>query len=126
MGAPKKDSQPREKTYGVVYANDLARRALEGRTKFPAGSVIVREKLASPDAATPQLLAVMFKRAPGFNPGGGDWEFLTVNGALTKVTKRQKQGDCLDCHASQRKHDFVFTVPAKPGELRLVPAQAHP
>lgn len=95
-------------TYGVVYANEPARGALDGGTKFPAGSIIVREKLSRPDDATPQLLAVMFKRAQGFNPTGGDWEFLTVDGALTKITKRQKRGSCLDCHASQRERDFVF------------------
>jgi hypothetical protein len=97
-------------TYGVVYANEPARKAMGGKTKFPPGSVIVREKLSKPDDAAPQLLAVMFKRAPGFNPKGGDWEFLTVDGGLTKITKRQKKGSCLDCHASQRDRDFVFPV----------------
>jgi hypothetical protein len=99
-------------TYGVVYANDLARAAFTGDGKFPAGSIIVREKLSKPDDAAPQLIAVMVKRAPGFNPAGGDWEFLTVDGALTKVAERQKKGSCLDCHASQRERDFVFPVPA--------------
>ena len=113
-------SEPSEKskeakghTYGVVYANELARAAFAGGGKFPAGSIIVREKLSKPDDATPQLLAVMVKRAAGFNPKGGDWEFMTVDGALTKVTGRQKKGSCLDCHASQRERDFVFPVPAK-------------
>ena len=90
-----------------------ARAAFAGGLKFPEGSVIVREKLSKPDDATPQLLAVMVKRAQGFNPQGGDWEFLTVDGALTKVTGRQKKGSCLDCHTSQRERDFVFPVPAK-------------
>ena len=99
-----------ESTYGVVYANELARAALAGDLKFPSGSIIVREKRSKPDDATPQLLAVMVKRAPGFSPKGGDWEFLTVDGALTKVTGRQKKGSCLDCHASQRERDFVFPV----------------
>jgi hypothetical protein len=125
VSAPPKDNSEGH-TYGVVYANDPARAALAGRTKFPAGSVIVREKLSAPDAATPQLLAVMFKRAPGFNPKGGDWEFMTVDGGLTKITKRQKKGSCLDCHARQSERDFVFTLPPaspSPGGLRLVPAK---
>lgn len=81
--------------------------------KFPAGSIIVREKLSAPDDARPALLAVMLKRAPGFNPAGGDWEFLTVDGAVTKIQERQKHGSCLRCHASQRDADFVFPVPAR-------------
>ena len=109
MSAPPKDTSEGH-TYGVVYANDPARAALDGRTKFPAGSILVRETLSTPDAATPLRLVIMFKRAPGFNPKGGDWEFLTVDPSLAKFTGRQKKGSCLDCHASQRERDFVFPV----------------
>lgn len=123
MRAPGKEEE--EQTYGVVYANAPAREALNGRTQFPTGSIIVREKLSTPNAANPLLVVVMFKRAPGFNPKGGDWEFLTVNGDLTKVKKRQKQGKCLDCHSAQRERDFVFTVP-KTGEFTIAPVEAHP
>ena len=108
-----KGKEEKGHTYGLVYANELARAAFAGDMKFPEGSIIVREKLSKPDDATPELLAVMVKRAQGFNPKGGDWEFLTVDGALTKVSGRQKKGSCLDCHTSQRERDFVFPVPAK-------------
>jgi hypothetical protein len=97
-------------TYGIVYANDLAREGWAAGSKFPVGSILVREKLSKPDDAVPQLVAVMVKRAPGFNTAGGDWEFLTVNGGLTKVTGRQRKGNCLDCHASQSDKDFVYPV----------------
>ena len=128
MSAPTDDTSEGH-TYGVVYANDSARAALAGRTKFPAGSIIVREKLSAPDAATPQLLAVMFKRAPGFNPKGGDWEFLTVDGSLKKITARQKKGSCLDCHSRQSGRDFVFAEPPalpSPGGFRTAPAKSLP
>ena len=127
MSAPPKDDSGGH-TYGVVYANDPARAALAGRTRFPAGSVIVREKLSAPGAATPQLLAVMFKRAPGFSPKGGDWEFLTVDGSLRKITARQKTGGCLGCHSRQSERDFVFTLPPvapAPGGLRIAPAKVR-
>jgi Cytochrome P460 len=81
--------------------------------KFPAGSIIIREKLSKADDARPALLAVMIKRARGFNPAGDDWEFLTVDGAVTKIQERQKHGSCLQCHAAQRDADFVFPVPAR-------------
>lgn len=76
------------------------------------GSIIVREKLARADDQRPQLLAVMIKRTSGFSPRGGDWEYLILDGALTKVRERRKQGPCLECHESQRSRDFVFSVPA--------------
>lgn len=100
-------------TYGVVYANDAAARVMLAPApwKFPVGSVIVREKLLSLDQTKPELLAVMVKRAAGFNPAGGDWEFLIIDGAQTRVRERQKKGSCLECHASQRDRDFVFPLP---------------
>lgn len=103
-------------TFGVVYANDLAREALsnDGRAKFPVGSIIVREKLASREATQPELVVVMIKRASGFNPAGGDWEFITADGTLTKVRERQKKGSCLDCHSSQADRDFVFPATPSP------------
>lgn len=76
------------------------------RETFKPGAIIVREKLKTPDTATPQLLAVMIKREPGFNPAAADWDFLVLNGAGTKIRKREKKGVCFDCHKSQR--DFVY------------------
>ena len=102
-------------SFGVVYANDHASEALKAEPpiQFPRGSIFVREKLKAPDDKQPQHLMVMIKRAPGFNPPGNDWEFLSVDGAMTKIEKRQKKGSCLDCHASQKARDFVFREPPK-------------
>lgn len=103
--------------FGVVYANDLANDFLKANAKrskrFPIGSIIVREKLAKADDAQPQLLTAMIKRARGFNPKANDWEFLIIDGTISKILEQQKQGSCLKCHASQKKRDFVFPVPAR-------------
>ncbi len=114
---PKKPPKGSHETaFGVVYANDAAARVLLALApgKFPVGSVIVREKLANASATKPELLAAMIKREAGFNPAGGDWEFLLFDGALTRVRERQKKGSCLACHASQQSRDFVFPVPQSP------------
>jgi Cytochrome P460 len=70
----------------------------------------VREKFSKPTDTKPEMLAVMIKREFGFNPDGGDWEFVLVNGAGTNLKLKQKQGDCLDCHRSQQDNDFVFPL----------------
>jgi hypothetical protein len=100
-------------TFGVSYANDLASRAMSGKDpgRFRAGSILVREKLLTPTAASPAVLVVMIKREKGFNPKANDWEFLTVSGDLKKIEKREKEGKCLQCHASESKNDFVFRYP---------------
>ncbi|MBC7911918.1 MAG: cytochrome P460 family protein [Pyrinomonadaceae bacterium] len=97
-------------SYGVIYVNELARRAMvdEKKPRFPAGSVIVREKLAQEADAAPQVLVVMVKREQGFNLKAKDWEFLTIDGQLSKVEHREKTGSCRDCHNSQKDRDFVF------------------
>lgn len=101
------------KEFNVVYFNEAASAALKAAkpAKFPVGSIIVSEKLSKPDDAPPQSIAVMVKRAAGFNPSAGDWEFLIVNGSLDRVRERQKKGRCAECHASQRENDFVFLPP---------------
>ena len=113
---PKKNKTAHEddSSFGAVYVNSLARSAMqEDLTEVPQGSVIVREKLAKADDAQPQLLTVMIKRARGFNPEANDWEFLAVDGSMTKILERQKKGSCLGCHISQRDRDFVYPPPGK-------------
>lgn len=95
---------------GVIYANEQALKALDSNSRvFPVGSIFVREKI-SPEKSTPELLAVMIKRENGYNPDGGDWQFLLTDGQKKKVKLRQKSGECLDCHIRQRDNDFVFPV----------------
>ena len=101
-------------TFGFAYANDLARGAMLSKepVRFPTGSILVREKLLTATASNPTVLVAMIKREKGFNPKANDWEFLTVSGDLKKIEKREKQGKCQGCHASEAKNDFVFRYPA--------------
>jgi hypothetical protein len=95
---------------GIVYVNDDGKRAITSGGQFPVGSIIVREKPAQNLNGKPELLAVMIKRERGFNPAGGDWLFVTVNGEMTGLKSRQKAGSCLGCHSTQRKTDFVYPL----------------
>jgi len=100
-----------ELVFGAVYMNDLAQGAAfqAGTFSYPEGAVIVRERLKAADSPAAELLAVMIKREKGFNRAANDWEFLLVNGEVTKIKKRQKTGDCQRCHASRRPNDFVMS-----------------
>lgn len=104
------DSHAKANSFGVVYANDLAREAMTvaPANAFPRGAIIVREKLASANSQTPELLAVMMKREKGFNPAANDWEFLILDGSATRIERRERKGECQHCHSSQKKKDFVF------------------
>lgn len=74
--------------------------------------MIVRETRLEPDDETPRTVLAMIKRAKGFNPKGGDWEFIEADGLDLKIVKRQTTGSCLECHGQAGKTDFVFRTTA--------------
>lgn len=75
--------------------------------KFPVGSIIVKEKLGSPDSTQPELLTAMIKRGPGYNPESGDWEYLVLDGAASKIIEQGKLTRCSGCHRPYQSSDFV-------------------
>jgi hypothetical protein len=96
-------------SFGYSYVNDTGRATMfaQGRKHYPAGTVIVRERLIPP-STSPDRLVVMIKHEPMFNPKSDGWEFLTVDGAMTKILKRERNGNCLKCHENAKQTDFVF------------------
>ena len=80
----------------------------EKMPSFPEGSIIVREIFSGSNRAKPELLSVMVKQRKGFNPKSGDWQFMVLDGAATKIEAREKVADCLSCHSKQKDQDFVF------------------
>ncbi len=102
-----------------VYVNPLGQQAMmnERNPKFPVGSVIVKEKFTPNKRGAPELLTVMVKREQGFNPAGGDWEYMVTNGAGTKIDARGKIESCQSCHVSMRESGFVYRS-YMPDELR--------
>ena len=96
-------------SFGVVYANDLAKAEFEKESpNFPAGAIIVREKNALPTSAVPETVIAMVKREKGFSAETGDWEFFVFNGADLKMQKRETKGDCAACHNRADQSDWVF------------------
>ena len=100
-------------TLGFSYVNRFGAAAFRQQPfVFPVGSIIVRERLLSP-TSSPDRLVVMVKHERDFNPKADGWEFLTVTGDATRVIKREKEGTCLGCHATQSNNDFVFSLNQK-------------
>ncbi len=88
--------------------------------KFPEGSVIVKEKSLSENSSSLELLTVMIKQKKGFNATTGDWEYMVVNGAGTKVEGRGNLENCQSCHILNKQTDYVFRsyLPEEKGGLR--------
>ena len=103
------DRDSHELTFGVVYANEAAKDEIQKESpQFPTGSIIVREKLSAENAAVPETVIAMVKRAKGFSPETGDWEFFVLDGADLKMRSRETKGDCAACHSRAEKTDWIF------------------
>lgn len=50
----------------------------------------------------------MHKRAKGYDPRSGDWEYAVVHGDRSEVEAQGKLASCRSCHAFARETGFVF------------------
>jgi hypothetical protein len=93
----------------TVYVNKLAEQAMlhQNHPAYPQGSLIVKERLARPTDSVPELLTVMHKREKGYNPGHGDWEYMTLDGAGKQITAQGRLQKCESCHAEWKKTDYT-------------------
>jgi hypothetical protein len=103
------EENPHRDKFVTVYVNDAGRRAMleEKSPRFPAGSLVVKEKLTTRDSSDPELLTAMLKREAGYDPEGGDWEYLVLDGRGRDVRARGKLETCRACHQAYPDTDFV-------------------
>lgn len=100
---------PHRDKFVTVYVNDAGRRAMleELHPRFPEGTLIVKEKLSARDSSEPELLTAMYKREAGYDPKGGDWEYLVLDGRGRDVRAHGKLESCRACHQTYPDTDFV-------------------
>ena len=97
-----------------IYMNEIAAVAFEENAKYPVGAVIVKEKqmlgYRTKDetewAATGSGVGGMIKRAIGFSPDGGDWEYFYFEN--TDAIESGRLDSCIQCHAKAKNTDFVY------------------
>ena len=108
--ADERKKNPHAATYITVYVNNVGREAMFSKdVQFPAGSVIVKQKVGNSSEGQKTLLyTIMKKRARGYNPEVGDWQFLVVSGNGTQLEASGKLENCQACHVRRSDTDFVF------------------
>lgn len=104
-----KTQNPHQNKFITVFINDMGKHAMlfQKQPKFPCGTAIVKQKLANPTSTEPEALTAMIKRAEGFNPKGGDWEYLVLTGNGSTVVSRGRNESCQACHRLYTATDFV-------------------
>jgi hypothetical protein len=104
-----KTQNPHQNKFIAVFVNDVGKQAMlfQKQPKFPRGTAIVKQKLANPTSTEPEALTAMIKRAEGYNPEGGDWEYLVLTGNGSTVVSRGRNESCQACHALYKNTDFI-------------------
>jgi hypothetical protein len=107
-------NNPHDPKFFTVYVNAAGKQAMmSGKNSvFPAGSVIVKEKLPSEQGA-PELLTVMVKRERGFDSAHGDWQYFIANGR-GQETSTDDVAKCQSCHEINKARDYVFRTYVNP------------
>jgi hypothetical protein len=92
-----------------VYVTPTSKAAFRWKDKeLPVGTTVVKEKLASATAKTPELLTVMVKRHKGYDPTGGDWQYYVLDGSGTKILADTRLKHCRECHQLSKTQGFLF------------------
>jgi hypothetical protein len=119
--AARKTKGPHAHTAILVYMNTLAAQAFGRGESYPVGAVIVKQKSKlsydgqQPGATSPagaQGVGGMVKRARGYDPQHGDWEYFYFEDPAAIETGRI--ASCVACHTSARRSDYVFGSWAEP------------
>ena len=100
-----KRSGPHAQAWVSIYMSDSAATAFEKSTAYPVGSIVIKEKRihTTPDS---QGVGGMVKRAPGYDPAHGDWEYFYFEDPAKIETG--KIASCVQCHTAAAKTDYVF------------------
>jgi hypothetical protein len=120
-GVSQEDMEAARKQHGVhanafikIYMNESAARAFaEPGKPYPVGAVVVKEKEIGGYQADDGKwvgggdgVGGMIKRAPGFDPEHGDWEYFYFENP--KKIESGRIASCVQCHAAASGTDHVF------------------
>ena len=105
-------SNPHFGKWIFVYVNQQGEDAMMNQAvpNFPVGSVIVKEKRGEQNPnAKPELLTVMTKMPPGYDPKHGDWQYMGVAGnAARTIQARGRLANCQSCHDKRAGTGYVY------------------
>ncbi len=89
----------------TTYVNENALDSIKKMNGMTEHAIIVKENY-SPNKEL-MAITVMYK-VKGYNPEGGDW-FWAKYDPKFNILAEGKVKECIDCHASEKNNDYIFT-----------------
>ncbi len=108
--------------YIHIFVNKLGEDALlkQAKPKFPAGSIIVKERHSSRESKVADYVTVMRKLPAGSKPETSDWQYLVfAQDAKTKL-KKHNLPDCVSCHNKWKDTDYTSREYLTPEQLAVL------
>lgn len=95
--------------YVAIFVNGIGESVFLGRKSpdFPAGTIIVKERLEDPRFGEPIILTVMHKLPAGTSPKTGDWQYLVYAPDAITELKKHNLPNCQNCHEKWKSTDYV-------------------
>ena len=83
---------------------------------YSTGTVFIKENYGMNNGKPghAESVTVMIKRKPGFNPNGGDWEYMQFDKKGKKIIKGKSNNKlvksaCASCHENVAERDYIFS-----------------
>jgi hypothetical protein len=73
--------------------------------------IVIKEKLAQKQSQTPEFYTIMVKRESGYDSSSGDWQYLIINAAQTRIEKPSDIESCQSCQRRGQKHPISSRAP---------------
>lgn len=90
-----------------IYMNEVAAEAFGASgPRYPVGSIIVKEKGTTMPGLAHDGVGGMIKRAAGYDPANGDWEYVYFE--TSGDVESGRITSCIACHRRAAERDFVF------------------
>jgi Cytochrome P460 len=97
-----------------IFVKDNAKRKSDGQ--YPVGTIIAKQSRLA-DGSLVGVATAMVKRAKGFSPNAGNWEWFMLEPKTGTIIKnpqgeiqRGKIAMCISCHADGESNDFTFPI----------------
>lgn len=97
-----------------IFVKDDAKRKSDGQ--YPVGTIIAKQSRLA-DGALVGVGTAMVKRAKGFSPNAGNWEWFMIEPKTGTIIKnpqgelqRGKISMCIACHSDGESNDFTFPI----------------